>query len=218
MGNSDITETLLFFIIAIASTSSLIAVSAFIFLAVRGNNTTLLSANVKRLTRVSVVTTAIPWRPRRHLSWTQRIFLLMAAIGFIFCLYKGAETMLFWMPDNWVQFSDGEGFNPVKSIVAGLFALIGGVILFQYIINSTRMSLRLRLAEMQISLERQIHDAGSQEALNSLQSAFVEKMDELKLTASDNLEPNRPIVAADLELEMYRDLANRAEKIQRRRR
>ena len=218
MEYADTLNTFLIPMLVVAAIASLIAMSAFIVLALHGNSATLLTACSNRPTRTSVVTTSIPVRTGRRLSWRQRIFLLMAAIGFLVCFYKGAETMLFWMPENWGHLSDDGDFHLLKSTIAGLFALIGGGIFFQYSIDSARKGLCLRLAATQISWERKIQDAESREALNSLRNQFAEKMNELKPIASDLIEPSGPIVAADLEMDMYRDLTYRTNQLLEKRR
>ena len=193
------TSEIIGFIFAVASVLSLIALCVFVFLVARGNSSTLLSID-------------------RSLNWRQKIFLALAAIGFLVCFFSGAEAMLFWMPDDWGQFGDDGEFHPTKASIAGIFALIGGGVLFKHIMDSTRKSVRLRLAEMQISLERRINNAGSREELESLRDEFTEKMNELRSIVPYYLEANRPLVAAELEVEMYRDLLIRTKKLLERQR
>ena len=180
MDSSEIVGTLLVTMLSIAAISCLIAMSTFIFLALRGNSNTLLSAGVNTQTRLSVVSTSFPLRPKEHLSWKQRSFLLVVAIGFLVCLFCGAETMLFWIPDQWGQFFQDNRFHPFKSTIAGLFALMVGGFIFYSIIESTTNRLRLRIAKIQISQERRIHDADFAESLTSLQHEFTQNLNELK--------------------------------------
>jgi len=54
-------------------------------------------------------------------------FMCFAALGFLVCLYTGAEAMLFWFPSNW-GFEDVDGdYQSVRSYLAAWFTLLAGI-------------------------------------------------------------------------------------------
>jgi hypothetical protein len=66
------------------SSAALLALCIYIFLACRGDSPTLLSTiNARRM------------------NWKRDLLLGLASIGFLICMFQGAEAMLFWMPDSW---------------------------------------------------------------------------------------------------------------------
>ena len=73
---------------AAISAIAFVSLCVYIVLAVRGNSITLYSTSNSRL-----------------LSRRQNVFLALAAIAFLICMYKGAETMLWWIPDEDGEFS-----------------------------------------------------------------------------------------------------------------
>ena len=91
--------------------------------------------------------------------------------------------------------------------------MVGGFI-FHSIIESTINRLRLRIAKIQISLERRIHAADSAESLTSFQDEFTQNLNELKSNTSNRLEANRPLGVEDFEIEMYRDFTSVRLKIE----
>ena len=98
--------------LVIISTASLLCLSIYIYLVVNGNNCILCERSIY------------------NSSLKQNIFLAFSAIGFLVCMFKGAEAMLFWIPDKLGGIdSDGE-FTSLKIYLASAFtfgsmALIG---------------------------------------------------------------------------------------------
>lgn len=62
-----------------------------------------------------------------------RAFLALAGFGFLVCIYRGTESMLFWLPVNIT--SEG-GRITAASVVALIFTLVAGSILIKHILRT----------------------------------------------------------------------------------
>lgn len=104
------------FFIALVSTAAFLSMALYIYLAARGDSLTLYSTMDHRL-----------------LSLKQKIFVGLAMIGLIACMYSGAEALLFWMPSEWGSIdSDGE-YQTARTAFATIFATFAGLALVVFI-------------------------------------------------------------------------------------
>lgn len=63
----------------------------------------------------------------RSSSRAVMVFLPFVAVGFLVCLYEGAEAMLFWIPSEW-GFVGVEGDQlSTRTYIAVAFTLLGGI-------------------------------------------------------------------------------------------
>jgi hypothetical protein len=140
------------------STGSLLALSVYIYLANRGGNATLYLSD-----------------DYRHLSTNQKVFLGLAAIGFLICMFKGAETMLFWLPSEWGWPDEDGEFQSVRVLIASAFAMFGGIALAQFIDNSTHREFFLRDLRAECKELKRVVDASSSvAALDNLKKEYEE--------------------------------------------
>jgi hypothetical protein len=49
------------------------------------------------------------------MSWKQKLFLALVAVGYFICIYKGIESILWWIPDDWGGFNDENEWTSHKS-------------------------------------------------------------------------------------------------------
>jgi len=100
-------------------------------------------------------------------------------MGFIICLFKGAEAMLFWIPDEMGSIDSDGIFLSTKNylttvVTFGWLALIGGIV------KSARESSELEVyREESIATNRFIEAYLSVERLNSLKKEYTEIISEI---------------------------------------
>lgn len=120
------------------STAALLSLCVYIFLAVRGNSLILYSTSHPLL-----------------LSWWKKIFLALAALAFLICMFKGAEAMLWWMPSSWGNLDDNGEFQTIRVSLATLFLTFGGLAFVSFIDSAIHGEFFLRIvAERSKELER----------------------------------------------------------------
>ena len=155
-GNQAMEQVILLILLGtliVGSTAVLLALCVYIFLVCRGNSSTLLSTI-----------------DAGHMTRRGKILVGFAAIGFLVCMYQGAEAMLLWMPDF------GAGY---KYALAGLFALVGGGALIKFIDQAQRDRFVLVLLQEEVEYERKIHATMSLVRLDELQSDLEGKIEAL---------------------------------------
>lgn len=143
------------------STAPLIALSIYIFRAIRNREGTGFILNVIE----------------EQVDRKGKIFLSLAAIGFLLCMYQGAEAMLFWMPDSWGRFSEGE-YTTYRDLLAGLFAALGGGALILLIDEA--ISNRVLLRVNAVLLEGHSLTRGTKSP-DALKADFKDKIEELEM-------------------------------------
>jgi hypothetical protein len=163
--------TILLIIAGIGSAAAFLSLCAYIFLAVRGKSTTLFLAT----------------RGSELLSWRQKVFLILAAAGFLVCMYKGAEALLWWIPGNPGPVGEESYFDSYRSVLALFFAITGGLFL-AWVINSVayfRVYFRI-YGEKSVELKRILEasrSAGKLERLANLREEYKEKLAALNAEA-----------------------------------
>jgi hypothetical protein len=170
------------------SSAALLALCVYIFLAWRGDSPILLSTI-----------------DARRMNWKRDLFLGLASIGFLVCMFQGAEAMLFWMPDSWGQLDEDGEFQTFILSLALMFAGVGGVTLICFMDQATRDRTFLRVLREQSLDERKVHTARSLARLDALKSDFEGKIDELerKVPADSGEEPLR---IEYLQIRAYKEL------------
>jgi hypothetical protein len=108
------------FLLAVLSTSALLSLSAYVALAYWGRSRMLYQSG-------------LDVRP----SWREAILLILAAGGFLTCLFQGARAMLFWLPEAWGGVDEYGEYQTLTTSLALLFAS-GGVFFIAVINNATR--------------------------------------------------------------------------------
>lgn len=83
-----------------------------------------------------------------ELGLHHRAFFLLAGAGLLLCLYQGADFMLSWMPDSWGNVDEDGDYKTLRSFIAGLFAMAGGLFLCQFIDGATHDKFDLREARI----------------------------------------------------------------------
>jgi hypothetical protein len=171
------------------SSAALLALCVYIFLAWRGDSPTLLSTiDARRMNR------------------KRDLFLGLASIGFLICMFQGAEAMLFWMPDSWGQLDEDGEFRTVRLSLALMFTGVGGVTLICFMDQATRDRTFLRVLREQILDERKVHTARSLARLDALKSDFEGKIEELEGKVPRDPWGEEPLRIEYLQIRAYREL------------
>jgi hypothetical protein len=172
-----------------SSSAALIALCIYIFLACRGDSTTLLSTiNARRM------------------NWKSNLLLGLASTGFLICMFQGAEAMLFWTPDSWGQLDEDREFHTFRSSLAATFAGVGGLALICFLDQATRDRTLQRVLTEQIEGERKIHTAKSLARLDALKSDFEGKIEELEGKVPRDTWGEEPLRIEYLQIRAYRAL------------
>lgn len=147
-------------IAGVMSTASFLSLCVYIFLALRGKSITLYSTSRGSL-----------------LSWKQKIFLVLAALAFLACMYKGAEFMLWWIPNDWGGLDEDGEYWTLSSSLAFSFMVYGGIAFIHFIDTATHDKFSLRFAlEKTGELERILNAAINTRELPILRNEYKEKL------------------------------------------
>ncbi len=152
-------------VLVIVSTASLLCLSIYIYLVVNGKNYILCERSIHNSTL------------------KQNIFLAFSAIGFFVCMFKGAEAMLFWIPDELGSIdSDGE-FTSLKIYLASAFTF-GCITLIDVFESSARDRLALNNYKQEIiELDNFIEAYSNIERLNELKIRYIKTIKEIEMQA-----------------------------------
>ncbi|MDG4474827.1 hypothetical protein [Thiovibrio frasassiensis] len=154
-------------IAGVTSTAAFMSLCVYIFLAVRGKSVTLYSTSHTSL-----------------LSWRQKVFLALAALAFLACMYKGAEAMLWWMPSTWGGVDEDGEYQTLRASMASLFAILGGLAFIQFIDAATHNKFFLRLAsERAREFERILKASINTWELPMLSKEYKEKLSTIESEA-----------------------------------
>jgi hypothetical protein len=72
-----------------------------------------------------------------QVAWSRRhgflgfAYYLCVWIGVGYCIFRGAEVTVQWMPRSWVSYSEDGDSSWVGDILAGLAAFIGSILLLE---------------------------------------------------------------------------------------
>ncbi|MGH9657943.1 MAG: hypothetical protein ACRD96_05325 [Bryobacteraceae bacterium] len=147
---------------AILSTMALFSLSVYIGLAYWGRSAILYS-------------TALRVAP----SWRSRIFLSLAAIGFVTCLFQGARAMLFWVPSTWGSVDENGQYQTLATILAALFAF-AGLFFIAFIDGATHEKVWLRVTREHLQGLSEILQASlDRRTLADLKEKYEKKAAEL---------------------------------------
>lgn len=185
---------------AVISTAVLLSLATYIFLAARGTSLTLYSTLDESLG-----------------SWKSSLFLALAAIGFLICMYSGASTMLYWMPTDWGGLgSDGE-FQTHRSLLAATFAILGGGALIIFIDKATHEKFFLRKRREHTDELNLIFDIVlTGRSFNALRQKYLDRVGELKAgPISSDIAVGRYSHPDGQRLLMYHDLISLVDSLQR---
>lgn len=145
--------------LAVASTVCLVSLSGYIWLAVTGKSPVLYATSDDCL-----------WR---CLPFWKKAAMACAVLGFLVCMYSGAESMLFWIPDEWGSLDEKGEWQTWRSSLSFLFAASGGVVLLQFIDRAQGKGLLLKQThEKAQEMERIIAAIGSPERLEGLKQEY----------------------------------------------
>ncbi len=113
-------------------------------------------------------------------SWKKAVFPGLAIIGLFVCLFTGLKAMLFWIPDSW-GLDDGEGIVQYFTGTLGfMFAFIGCGVIIRSIDKAIKSQLFLDALKVTIAGEREIHAATTLAQLETLESNYNKKIEELE--------------------------------------
>ncbi|RTL33034.1 MAG: hypothetical protein EKK47_02495 [Burkholderiales bacterium] len=100
----------------------------------------------------------------RLMSRQKKVFVSLAFVGLLVCLFAGAHALLFWLPADWGGIDESGEFTSLREYLSVLVALFGGLGLGQFIDKSVHRSFYLSEAYAQIEALRLIVEASTSEA------------------------------------------------------
>jgi len=201
----SLASTSLSIIAGIGSVAAFLSLCAYIFLAVRGRSTMLFA-----VTRGSDL-----------LSWWQKIFLGLAIAGFLVCMYRGAETLLWWVPGDSAE-ADGSGLlGSSRSVLALLFALTGGLFLAWVISSVAYYRVYFRIyGERSVGLKRILEATRSVAKFENLAKLKDEYTEQLSVLNAEAYGPDAPqsqnadLLPAARRAEIFKELVACVEEIE----
>jgi hypothetical protein len=185
-------------LLAVTAAGCLLALSIYIYLAVKGGSVTLYSTIDTRL-----------------MNWKRIVFLVCAALGFLTCMFQGAEAMLYWLPNSWRRLDADGQYESYRIVLASLFAALGGTAFLGFIDKATHRSIFLDIMrERARFLERIIAAIHGKDSFDAIREDIDKKLEELakskKQTAEwqlEHLTPNGQLAAHYQELrQLVREL------------
>lgn len=187
-------------LLGIVSTLCLISLSIYIYLANRGDSITVYSSVDSRL-----------------LSASQKVFLGLAAIGFLTCMYQGAEAMLHWIPKDWGTIDEDGEYQTLQTTIASMFALFGGLTLVQFIDRAAHGVFFLRDLRSEGKELKRILDASTSSVdLGSLEEEYAKEISalEAKLDTRGELAraTKRHLLPEGQTIQQYRELVALVQK------
>lgn len=177
------------------SLAALIAFCVYCFLAWRGDSPTLLSTG-----------------EGGNAGFWGHVFLAFAAIGFLACLFQGAQSLLFWIPADWGQVGSDGDFTSVRASIAAIVCS-AALFLLAALARAPRDRAKLDVLREHLERERKLFGLHNLKDLDAFQSQIETERDELKKAA-----PERPLEGAGklyreyIELDSYRELLVQANK------
>jgi hypothetical protein len=132
--------------------------------------------------------------PSEYLTFAQKIFLGMAALGLLICFYQGAEAMLSWLPNSWGRTNAEGEFITLKNSASAIFTLFAGFGLIAYLNKAGPASIAFQHAKEKIQLYEQIFNAiissdslshDRSMLLKSIKNDIENRIDELGVDAHD---------------------------------
>jgi len=155
------------------------------------------------------------------LSWWQKVFLGLAIAGFLVCMYKGAETLLWWVPGNSAQADGSEFLKSYRSVLALLFALTGGLFLAGVISSVAYYRVYFRIyGERSVGLKRILEASRSMAKYESLAKLKDEYTAHLLVLNAEAYGPDAPqlqnadLLPAARRAEIYKELITCVEEIE----
>ncbi len=86
--------------------------------------------------------------------------MALAAIAFIWCIFSGAESMLWWIPRDMGGIEEDGGYTSLRTLLAS-FVAFAGLFLLQFIETASHEKNRLKRALERISqLEKALQNSG----------------------------------------------------------
>ena len=140
-------------ILALLSTSALLCLTIYIFLANKGRSSLLHSTE----------------RASNPLSFGAKAFFILSAVALIICLYGGADIMLFWLLSSLGGANEDGVFVRLQGILVWSFTIFGGMAFIEFIDKSVHRQFYLHNRENDINdLEKVIDASRSEEDLHKI--------------------------------------------------
>lgn len=150
----------------------------------------------------------------RKMKWWQKAYFAAAAIALGVCLFKGAESFLYWLPAGWGSYDEEGDFYSSRSSIAGLFSLIGAFSLFNALVEGANARFAIRLMSEKHQGEQKIQRATHTE-LTELASAYRSRAQKYRDMAK--MRSESPNVIEREYITLYVELASLAENASERR-
>jgi hypothetical protein len=160
------------------SVACIIASSIYLYLAYSGDSTVIY----------------LQKSPPGCLSSMEGIFLGLAAIALLVCIYQGADTMLSWLPNNWGSNDEDGEFVTIRHSLAVLFTFVGGFSFLSYLTKAGPALISIKHANEEIKFNEDILEAvidtksfsvDSFWRLKSIKNDIEKKLIELDVNAED---------------------------------
>ena len=156
--------------IALVSTAAFLSLALYIYLAARGNSLTLYSTMDNRL-----------------LSLKQKMFVGLAMIGLIACMYSGAEALLFWMPSEWGNIDSEGEYQTARTTLATIFAIYAGFTLAAFLDKANHEKFYMAEAlDKAKELEKILEASFDMSKLEKLKTEYVSISQSLRARAKES--------------------------------
>lgn len=178
------------FAIGLISTASLVALAIYACLVYRGKSELLYSTI-----------------DSRQMDWQKKVFLGLAAFGFLACIFNGIDGLLFWMPDSWGSLDEEGDFKTVRTSLASIGTLFIGGILVQVIDGVTHDKFRLQMQRVwSKGLEDILQASRHRGSLERLKAGYQKRIEELAATRTGPLTMDSHRTMLGQEMQMLQDL------------
>lgn len=166
----------------ILSTAAFISLCVYIYLAVNGKSLTLYST-VRYF----------------HIAWWKKLFLALAVIAFLVCMFKGSEALLWWFPRSWGVHDDDGEFTAMIYLLPTVFSIIGGLSFVNFINNATHEKIMLKNEKRRADeLDNILELSDSLWKLKTLKDTFLNEASSLNKQFPDDSNPLYKDIAWDV--------------------
>lgn len=146
------------------ATACFLCLCVYIYLASRGDSITLYcTVDMRLMTR------------------GRKVFLVLAAVGFLTCMYAGAYAMLYWIPSEWGSIDEDGTFTSARMFLAACFSFFGGLVLAGFIDKASHNRVFLRELQAERTELRDILQVSlSAQGLDSLELRYSDRIESLR--------------------------------------
>lgn len=152
----------------------------------------------------------------RWLSLSGKAVIVLAALGFLACVYNGTLAMIFWMPESWGGYDEEGDWTTFSSSIAAMVTIFCGLPMLEVIDRATHNEFALRRYEIvEAGLKDILRARDSEQHLKTLKETYEKKVADLELfleQSSESILTQGSIQSLDeVKIDAYRELIRRVE-------